>query len=1068
MEGIATLDLSKMQATDTLVVSYIGYRSQKIFFSKEQKMRSLKIKLKPAHSTLKQVVVTSEKPIKAKKIIKKAIKNTAKNYSNKNVILNSFYRETTKENDRYIQLNEGFTKIHYTSYPKKKLDAKIWKDWYYDETYAFDTETNLKFSPLLKDFNTKADKQSIIASRHSENWSQFGMTSTWIGDPLLLLALDKIKYQYDFLFPWILRKYRFKNESQEFVNGELCYVISFLPKSKKKRFKLDQARKNKSAIYIGRIYIAKESFAVVKFQYKLAVERDFGFFERSMPLDYQVEVNYKKQQDLWFIHNIKLLKTKKVSTTKIGKSVLHTTQKELQVLDLETENVVNIPDSIVFKSTRYSSLRSYRKNYNPSYWNTHELPHDLKLSTSIINDLEKEKPLEEQFDYFINKSKKDLPQPKLSKRYFAFNYHDTSYVDSLHWVTSPEHEQEFRIHLANENKYAKNQLLEDEIYQRKLFDQLNQFYPETEDNPQIRIGTYFIAEDSLDSDILYYQKDSIEKIKVFDISAFKESHKNIFIYDFVTNKSKNLILVQYSKVGNYSDFAVVLPFGKNEIMDSISNVYSIGWFSDSTYLYAKTNKIGRAATLMYRSVFDKNESLIYTEIDPTFDIEILTEKDKHFCTIQSKTENEIYSIIPKEDSVALYLIKKRKDEVMNTIKTADGFYILVQDENKGSYIEYATFDHPDSWLTLIDATKNNHIDDFTLVKNKIIALVYENSIPKVKYFFKEEKKWMNLEFDLGIGRYYLRNIKNNANKLAFSFSSPAHPYAAYQYDFETQKLIESPKRRMPKEQYFENTIVERIWAKSEDGTNIPITLVKNRDARSKQQGLILNVYGAYGANTTPSFEAQDAILLLEGYTLAYAHVRGESIMGTNWYKMGREMNKKNSIMDYIACAEHLINKKYTTANFLVGYGNSAGGLIVAQAANKKPELFNTLLLDHAYLDVINTMMNDTLPLTIDEYKELGNPQKKEVFANIIDYSPYQNIKTQHYPNMLFTAGYQDFRTPVWQIAKYVSKLREYNLANTEIILLTDMNSGHIGSTSDKGWIKLFAQSNSFLHLNLKK
>ncbi len=213
--------------------------------------------------------------------------------------------------------------------------------------------------------------------------------------------------------------------------------------------------------------------------------------------------------------------------------------------------------------------------------------------------------------------------------------------------------------------------------------------------------------------------------------------------------------------------------------------------------------------------------------------------------------------------------------------------------------------------------------------------------------------------------------------------------------------------------------------------------------------------------TTPSFNAQDAILLEQGYTIAYAHVRGESILGQSWYKTGRELQKSNSILDYLSCAEYLIKKGYTTSELLIGYGNSAGGLIVAQAVNLKPELFNTIILDHPYLDVINTMMNDTLPLTIDEYKEWGNPEEKEVYDYIFKYSPYQNIKPQQYPNVLFIASYYDFQTPIWQVAKYSARLRENNLSESEVIMLTDMSSGHIGNTTGKEWIKLFAEMYSF-------
>ncbi len=214
--------------------------------------------------------------------------------------------------------------------------------------------------------------------------------------------------------------------------------------------------------------------------------------------------------------------------------------------------------------------------------------------------------------------------------------------------------------------------------------------------------------------------------------------------------------------------------------------------------------------------------------------------------------------------------------------------------------------------------------------------------------------------------------------------------------------------------------------------------------------------------TIPSFDAQDAILLQEGYTLAYAHVRGESIGGSDWYKSGRELEKKNSVSDYLACVNHLIENGYTSPDMLIGYGNSAGALVVGQAINLSPELFNTVILDHPYLDVVNTMMNDTLPLTIDEYKEWGNPEDMDVYRYIQSYSPYQNIKLQHYPNVLLIVSYNDYQTPIWQVAKYAARLREYNLSDSEILLITDMSGGHQGSTTGKEWIKLFSQTYSFV------
>ena len=353
---------------------------------------------------------------------------------------------------------------------------------------------------------------------------------------------------------------------------------------------------------------------------------------------------------------------------------------------------------------------------------------------------------------------------------------------------------------------------------------------------------------------------------------------------------------------------------------------------------------------------------------------------------------------------------------------------------------------------------------FLPLRDKIVALIYENAFPKLKYLKTTEKDWKEIKTNLGIGQYTIHPSKSDVDSLTFTFSSPAIPPTTFCYKFSNQNLTEVSKLKLKNSNYYEYTTVKRLWAKSNDGTKIPITILRSNAYSTKNSGLILKTYGAYGANTTPSFSAIDAVMMRQGYNIAYAHVRGESILGPSWYKSGREFNKKNSIADYLACAEHLIQEGITSSNKLIGYGNSAGGIVVAQTINEKPELFHTVILDHPYLDVINTMMNDSLPLTIDEYKEWGNPQNKEVYDYIMGYSPYQNIQPNTYPNVLFLASYQDYRTPIWQIAKHVAKLRANNLWNTKILFMTDMNSGHLGNRTGKEWIKAFAEKGSFMRL----
>jgi oligopeptidase B len=257
--------------------------------------------------------------------------------------------------------------------------------------------------------------------------------------------------------------------------------------------------------------------------------------------------------------------------------------------------------------------------------------------------------------------------------------------------------------------------------------------------------------------------------------------------------------------------------------------------------------------------------------------------------------------------------------------------------------------------------------------------------------------------------------------------------------------------------------------KSKDGVKIPITLSKSSSPRRQHKGLILKSYGAYGAYAGgSSFSAEDLILMNDGFSIAYAHVRGESTMGSHWYNDGKLLNKENTFNDYIACAEFLIKKKYTDADHLVGYGQSAGGLLMGVVINRRPELFNTVILDHPFLDALTTMMDESLPLTTTHYKEIGNPHIPEFYDYIKAYSPYHNIEQQEYPNLLFIASSNDFQTQTWQIAKYVAKIREMNSGNTTILFKTDVGSGHMGSTIPDQWMRDLAYQYAFVYGNLFK
>ena len=1064
IDGVATFNQAKLRATDSLIVSYIGYKEQVYYFEKTSTAQNVSIAMEADGQILEEVVVKYEKPIKPVKIIKAAIKNVEQNYSTEDVIYNSLYRETIQEGDDFIQLNEGIVQTYYTGYPQKKLDRKIWEDWYYDNTYAFDAEGYSIGSQLLKDFNTKRDQQRIIASRSSEDWSRLGLNYSIYTDPLLLFAFDKIKYQYDFFNPSLLRKYIFKNESPELINGEACHVVSFYPKTARIKFSSDQRKKNKHPIYIGRAYITKSSFALVKFEYKLAGERIFGFFEKSIPLDYQVSMEYKKKDSLYFIDKIKY-RRKNPNRFKIkeGGDLVESVM-EIFVTNTQTENVKPFPDSTIFKSTKFSALRYYKKNYNPSYWDNLESKPPYKLNDKLVSDLEKEKPLKDQFEHFNITTKRAMPLPMAYKEHQVYDYHDDKVVDSLAWMADPKHEEKLIKYVVAENKFADNEIIEEKRYQRKFFNKLSGFYvKEKVKDIKRKPGSYYSEADSLDNVNYYYQVDSTTRKKVFDITAFQYAHSDGFITSTKPNAEKDLVMITYNKPGVSGAFVSIQRFGEDISLDYFANVYSIQWATDSDVLYAKEDDIERASSLMYRNVRNQKDSLVYYEEDKNFDVEVAKSGKQLFCTLQSFTENEIHLVKMGESKIDLEMIKKREDGVMSVPYAKDDVHLIVNSDTEGSSIMTSSFDNPKQLNTVSTAPKEDIVLDIIVMKDKMVALFFDNSIPMLKYLENGKKKWKKLKLDLGLGQCDLIKAIDD-NSFEFYFESPKNPGASYEYNFVSKKLKKITGTNNLKSQAHKYNESKRIWATGHDGVKIPITITSNRAYRNENAGVILKVYGTYGSIVQPYFSRLESVLLSQGYIIAFAHVRGSACLGTQWHKAGRELQKKNSILDYIACAKHLVKEGIASTSSLVGYGNSAGATIVGQAINLKPHLFNTVILGHPYLDVVNTMMNEKLSGTVSHYSELGNPSDKVVYEYMKEYSPYHNIKPQRYPNVVLVAGYKDQRTPIWQVANYAAKLRERNLSDSKILLMTDMEEGHMSNMGSIKGMKRDAKVYSFLRM----
>ena len=654
-----------------------------------------------------------------------------------------------------------------------------------------------------------------------------------------------------------------------------------------------------------------------------------------------------------------------------------------------------------------------------------------------------------------------LPAPIVAKRTFNHDYLDTTLIDNYHWMALPQHQEEFKEYLLDESTYFHNELKEAGKLQRKLFQEMNTFFPPADSGEvAITVGNYFFRDDSLSNEWLYYQSDSTSSLPVVNFTEFQEAWKNVHVERILPNDRKDLVAIEFKQLGDLGNTISILPFGASNQLDLIRGVYSWEWASDSTLLYTKVNEIGSARKLHFRNPKILSDTILYQEMDPEYDVEIRKSGWYLYCTIQSKTENEILWVDTGKSIPELTRIVDRTPGVEVKTAVANGVYYLINSEAEGSSVAYSKLPNSATKTLLARAEKKEFIIDILPVSGGVVGLILEQGSPKIKLLGKGKKKWAEL-VDLGVGSYQLLSADEKKSTFNFSFNSPAEPGVLYQYNLNTGDLVKLKTSRKIDPKYYIDNRIQQHWVKSHDGEKVPLTVVKKRSATKNQRGVILKTYGAYGAITLPFFDAREAILLANGYTIVYAHVRGEGMLGQKWYSSGRGLNKKNAILDYVACANYLIKEGLASPELLIGYGNSAGGLVVAQAVNLNPSIFSGVILDHPFLDLINTMTNDTLPLTIDEYKEWGNPIEKDVFNYMLSYSPYQNISRQDYPPMLLIGSYFDFQTPPWQIAKYAAKLREYSSSKNGVYLLVDMQSGHIGNTTGKEWMKVFAKSFAF-------
>jgi oligopeptidase B len=491
--------------------------------------------------------------------------------------------------------------------------------------------------------------------------------------------------------------------------------------------------------------------------------------------------------------------------------------------------------------------------------------------------------------------------------------------------------------------------------------------------------------------------------------------------------------------------------------ERIAEVYfGATWAADGKTVFYTLTDSARRADRIYRHTLGTDPStdvLVFHEPNPLFELSVSRTRDNQYVLIDSEsfTSSETWFVPAARPTEPLRVIERRRPDVLYNVQHRDGvFYILTNDGavNFKVMTAPATNSARANWRDFIAHRDSGLISGIDVFRDHLVVYERSDALRKIKIRDLRSGAEHEIRFDepvytAGPGS----NPEFNTKTLRFNYSSMVTPSTVYDYDMDSRRM-ELKKRTEVLGGYDPARYgTERLWARAADGVRVPISIVYRKPlTRDGTRPLLLYAYGSYGASTDPTFSSNIVSLLDRGVVYAIAHIRGGQEMGRWWYDQGKMLNKRNTFTDFVAAAEHLVRERYTANDRLAIRGGSAGGLLMGAVVNMRPDLFKVVVADVPFVDVINTMLDASIPLTAQEWEQWGNPAKREHYTYMKTYSPYDNVEGKAYPAMLVTTGLNDPRVAFWEPAKWVARLRAMKTDNNLLILKTNMGAGHGGAS----------------------
>jgi oligopeptidase B len=637
-------------------------------------------------------------------------------------------------------------------------------------------------------------------------------------------------------------------------------------------------------------------------------------------------------------------------------------------------------------------------------------------------------------------------------------------VDNYFWLRDKQN-PDVRAYLDAENAYTDAVMKPTESLQKKLYDEMLSRIKETDVEVPYKEGAYFYyvrTEAGKQYAIRCRKKGSMgapEEV-ILDVNELAKGQKFMSLGAFEVSDDGNLLAYTTDNTGfrQYTLAVKDLRDGK-VLVDHAERVDSIAWANDNkTIFYTVEDATTKRGYQMYRHALGTTgkDSLVYEEKDERFDIGTGKTRSKAYVFLfsGSHTTTEV-RYIPASQPMAEWKVLEPRQQDVEYYPDHSGnfFYIRVNDAGRNFRLVKAPVSDPGkkNWQEILPNRTDVMLEDTDYFKNYYVLYERERGLPQMRVCSLQTSECKHIEFpEPAYVSYAYANREFDTTKFRYGYQSFITPQSVYEYDVAAGGSTLLKQKEVPGGYDRNKYEVERIQATASDGVKVPITVLHLKGLKRDGKGpMYLTGYGSYGAPYDIGFNSNLFSMVDRGVVAAVAHIRGGGEMGKAWHDDGRMMHKKNTFTDFIACADYLVAQGYGSKDGLAIEGRSAGGLLMGAVLNMRPDLFHAALVGVPFVDVMNTMLDETVPLTVPEFEEWGNPKEKAAFEYMITYSPYDNIENKPYPNILVRTSFNDSQVMYWEPAKYVAKMRAIRTDHNLLILKTKMDPGGHGGASGR-------------------